>query len=285
MSVTNCIRFNRFSVFVPLLLLTVAFDHEVAGFKSIIANRFARQKSIQGRQLWKQQEHHTNIQQRPGHVRNPLGTRLTSSTAAESPTKMPENSKLERRLLLVWVHVISGFVVYNYTRQTIWPGFLLQIPVKVWHLIHGLSAMVFAGGIVTTTLLEWKLPSIAANMKDEDGNADKSSIFLLTWLWQVESRLVLPAVTGSLVSGVAQAFYSYPSFRMAPSHVKSALHLMFLFGVWWAWTDRRSQASLRKGGFDESKVVQRRLSNLVSCAFLVGLYAVMILKPGYNFPV
>lgn len=182
----------------------------------------------------------------------------------------------QKRILLVWLHAIVGFVVWNYyTTSGLWPSFFLDIPGRVWSLLHALSAMVFAGGIITTTLLEWQLPSMMT------GSTTKDKSMLLQWLWQVESKLVLPAVSMSLVSGVVQAFDKYTSLRTAPPHVKGALHIMALFAVWWAWTDRRSQASLREDGFDDTKVNARRLSNLVSCAFLVVLYGMMILKPGF----
>ena len=163
-------------------------------------------------------------------------------------------------------------MVTNYVRKAIWPAFLLAIPLKAWNLIHALSAMVFAGGIVTTTLLEWTLPSLVSQ-EDEQTR-------LLKWLWQVESVLVLPAVCTSLLSGVAQSFHSYNSLRYAPRHVKSALHMMFLFGIWWAWADRRSQAVLETE-VDLDTLHRRRIYNLVSCAFLVAIYGIMILKPGF----
>ncbi len=182
-------------------------------------------------------------------------------------------SKTEKRILLVWFHAVVGFVIWNYyTSSTLWPSFFLSVPLRVWNLLHALSAMLFAGGIVTTTVLEWKLPSVGS---------DAEQTILLKWLWQVESKLVLPAVSMSLVSGVVQAHVNYASLRAAPPHVKGALHVMALFAIWWAWTDRRSQASLREGGYDETKVTQRRVSNLVSCGFLVALYSMMILKPGF----
>jgi len=201
------------------------------------------------------------------------------------PTSTP--SKMEKRILLVWFHAVVGFVVWNYySTTTLWPSFFLDIPVRVWNLLHALSAMVFAGGIITTTLLEWQLPSLVMNGGGGGGAAagktsDKDKSMLLKWLWQVESKLVLPAVSMSLISGVVQAFDNYTSLRAAPPHVKGALHVMALFAIWWAWTDRRSQADLREGGFDEAKVNARRLSNLVSCTFLVVLYGMMILKPGF----
>lgn len=208
-----------------------------------------------------------------------LGLSRLSSAATDKNELDPKSSTLsviEKRILLVWFHAVIGFVVWNYyATSSLWPSFFLDIPVRVWSLLHALSAMVFAGGIITTTLLEWQLPSMMI------GTTTKDQSKLLQWLWQVESKLVLPAVSMSLISGVAQAFNNYTSLRAAPFHVKGALHVMVLFAVWWAWTDRRSQASLRDDGFEETKVMARRLSNLVSCAFLVVLYGMMILKPGY----
>jgi len=263
---------------ITVLFYLLTFGGFVDGFKPISPSIMRGQDMTHQRQhSWKSQLYPT----RTTNASASVGVTLFAGGAATPP----ENSKKKtgKRIMLVWVHAVTIFMIVNYARKTIWPAILLDIPLKVWNLIHALSGMAFAGGIVTTTLLEWQLPSIAhAEMKSNNNNtSESSSILLLKWLWQVESRLVLPAVTGSLISGVAQAFHMYPSLKLAPRHVKSAMHMMLLFGMWWAWTDRRSQAALlQKDGFDESKVVQRRFANLVSCAFLVALYGIMILKPG-----
>lgn len=211
--------------------------------------------------------------------RSPNSNLSIRRSAAADKNEMDQRtspSVVEKRILLVWFHAVIGFVVWNYyTTSGLWPSFFLEIPLRVWNLVHALSAMVFAGGIITTTLLEWQLPSAVIGTNKNDKS------IILQWLWQVESKLVLPAVSMSLVSGVVQSFDYYASLRAAPPHVKGALHLMALFAIWWAWTDRRSQASLREDGFDATKVTARRLSNLVSCAFLVVLYGMMILKPGF----
>jgi len=196
-----------------------------------------------------------------------------NTKSINSDLATPTMNKVEKRILLVWFHAVIAFVLWNYyTTSTLWPAILLTIPLKFWNLLHALSAMAFAGGIVTTTLLEWKLPIVG-------GDTEQSK--LLNWLWQVESKLVLPAVSMSLVSGVVQSHMYYNTLKSAPPHVKGALHIMALFAIWWAWTDRRSQSSLREGGFDETKVIQRRFSNLVSCGFLLALYSMMVLKPGF----
>ena len=120
-------------------------------------------------------------------------------------------------------------------------------------------------------------------------------------LFPMEGRLVLPGVTGSMLSGMAQSFYNYGSLRTAPLHVKSSLHLIFLFGIWWAVTDRQSQTDMLKlsimreendnDNSDSSTTIQeemmrvwkrRRLYNTVSCLFVAVLYGMMVLKPGFG---
>jgi hypothetical protein len=63
------------------------------------------------------------------------------------------------------------------------------------------------------------------------------------------------------------------------------LHVLLLFALWWGLTDRRSQAKIKQameqGEFDEAMLAGRRISNPVSCGFLLALYGIMILKPGY----
>jgi hypothetical protein len=211
----------------------------------------------------------------PPCIQRPVKLSLAAQKAFSTNSSIKD--KKSKGILLVWVHLLSIFVAGNYFRSTLWPPHLLGIRPAVWALVHGLSAMAFAGGVLTTTILEWTLPNMGQNR-------DISST-LLDWLWNIESKMVLPGVTGSMISGVVQAHQTYGTLRHAPIHVKSALHLMLLFGIWWAWTDRRSQADVRAAGgsFDATKVgTCRRLYNVVSCGFLVSIYGVMILKPGFS---
>jgi hypothetical protein len=78
---------------------------------------------------------------------------------------------------------------------------------------------------------------------------------------------------------------------------------MKLFGVWWGATDRRTQKQAQQHFVLEQEttqdnhakyanadaeilprglVRQRRASNLVSCVFLLALFATMVLKPGFT---
>ena len=177
-----------------------------------------------------------------------------------------------------WILTVSGFIVANYG-TTIRPAFLLKFPLKVWNLVHALGGMVFAGSILTTTILEWL---VVAN------GEESVQKFWFQHVPRVERTVVLPALTVSIVSGVAQSFISYASVRRAPRHVKSALHILSLFAIWWGATDlttqNRALATTDSVGGDVQKSVMslRRFSNVGSCLFLVALYAVMVLKPGFR---
>ena len=219
------------------------------------------------------------------------------ATTANDPSCTKNDNKRSatagKRILLVWVHLLSIFIAANYFRTSLYPAFLLQIQPPIWALTHSIGAMAFAGGVITTTLLEWNLPSLIDKTKlapgsevDKGGNG---AMELLRWLFQIESNLVLPGVTMSLISGVVQSFQNYGTFRYAPLHVKSSLHVMLAYGAWWVIMDRRSQRDLLKGGkdgcsygYDKNKLVKRRVANVVSCAFLLVLYGIMILKPGVS---
>lgn len=245
----------------------------------------------------------------------------------------------------LWVHLVSIFVLANYyfcnsptaaAAACCWPAAMAtRVSLSAWSLVHALSGMLFSGGIVTTTVLEWRVVQHAYKNHRRDGqqqtktnddsnanpNNQHHSDLLRFWFHAgapaVERWLVLPAVTGSLVSGVAQAALAYGRLRSAPRHVKSSLHLLLLLGLWWGATDRTTQRRVQQelvvgtttkqeendedgaaaavvetssnSGSESNNTKklplvlrQRRASNLVSCAFLAALYAVMVLKPGYH---
>ncbi len=108
----------------------------------------------------------------------------------------------------------------------------------------------------------------------------------------LDAAIVLPALSGAIVSGVGQAYHDYGGLALSPKHVVGAFHLLLTFGVWWMVTDVTSQ---RKAvdtvqNMDESsgglvhvpKILRMRgISNIVSCVFVVMMYALMVLKPGF----
>lgn len=179
-----------------------------------------------------------------------------------------------------WLLGVSGFIVKSYVGP-LWPASLSEAPLTSLNFVHALSGMLFAGSIITTTVIEWTVVQ----------SRDKSvARFWFRNAPGVEKALVLPALAGSIVSGTAQAFQIYGSLSHAPLHVKSVLHLLATFGLWWAITDRTTQ----KQAFNATDVdfgpheslpkvmIRRRLSNIVSCGFLILLYAFMVLKPGLS---
>lgn len=205
---------------------------------------------------------------------------------------------------------MSIFIVKNYASTDLWPTpQLAEIPIPYLSLIHNLSNMVFSGSIITTTIIEWIVT---------DSNDFKIISFWFDRIQRVERFLVLPALFLSVVSGIIRANVTYGTSLMdSPLHIKSSLHLLATFGLWWGITDRTTinrVSSLVEGEEDDEKVnttcntttntrskegnvdvvqeVQipfnkrlvkiRRISNIISCGFLVASYAMMTLKPGLS---
>ena len=109
--------------------------------------------------------------------------------------------------------------------------------------------------------------------------------------------VVLPALTGSIISGSGQATIDYGGMVGAPKHVTGAVHALLTFGLWWGATDVTTQgrakelarkldgesdAFLQGDGDATSLLKLRRISNIVSCLMVIGLYALMVLKPGFG---
>jgi hypothetical protein len=186
--------------------------------------------------------------------------------------------------------MLSIFMMLNYFWGALPPCSVFgMLSLPAWSFFHAISAMVFSGSIITTTVLEWIVTTNTAE-------------FAIRRLFSIERILVLPALTLNVVSGVAQVYGTYlpasTPLRYAPPHVKAVFHILFLFGLWWGFTDRMSQGPLERllltaspleeEGILESQrgekingaLKQRRLSNVVSCGFVLALYAIMIFKPG-----
>lgn len=147
--------------------------------------------------------------------------------------------------------------------------------------------MLFGGTIIISTLIEWLVL--------RSRNPSVLRFWFIT-VPAIDTTVVLPAVTGSILSGVAQAVIDYESFRSAPKYVIGTLHALTTFALWWALTDRTTQKEAKRAVLkwteesssdNNSTTVEippvlytRRRSNVVSCIFVVALYAIMVLKPG-----
>lgn len=168
-----------------------------------------------------------------------------------------------------WAIAVGAFLVINYFWGTsAWPGFLMSVDVRMWALVHAVSGMLFAGGILVTSVLEFLVVR---------SGSDDVQQFWFSAATKAEWLVVLPGLTGSMVSGIAQAWQMYQCpIKFAPLHVKLPIHVMALFAVWWMLTD----VATRDAAKDKKKQGKRLISNLVSCLFVFALYGIMVLKPG-----
>jgi hypothetical protein len=109
-----------------------------------------------------------------------------------------------------------------------------------------------------------------------------------------------------------QAAIDYGSMTMAPKHIRLAIHILITFAMWWVATNWTTQRAIKKSmqqehsngwwGIDDNNnnnnnninnntssssplrrfFYLRQASNLISSLFVVSLYALMALKPGYS---
>lgn len=191
-------------------------------------------------------------------------------------------------LIVGWAVAVGGFLIRNYKTSNPWPAVLVTGPRRFWNFLHAISSTVFSGTILVTTLIEWFVV--------RSGAPAVMQFWFLTVLPVVDIAVVLPALSGAIVSGVAQSIQEYHKLVEAPKYVKAVLHTMATFGLWWALTDRPTQhraqqavqswvqqaASLsNKNALLLPGILKwRRASNLVSCLFVMALYVLMVLKPG-----
>lgn len=196
----------------------------------------------------------------------------------ESPQKQEKESNLTELLGLgVWMSALSSFLlINNYVGP--FPANILDVPAKLWPVMHSLGGMLFAGGIILTTCIEW--------LVTESKNAN----VLKFWFEKVpalDASIVLPALTASIVSGTGLAVDHYDSLGEAPFHVTAAISTLLAAAAWWASTDLTTQSAAFtaveewEDGQDVPNILQfRKFSNIVSCGFVLALYAIMVIKPG-----
>lgn len=176
---------------------------------------------------------------------------------------------------------LSGFLLYNNYVQP-FPLLIQKIPVQYFELMHAVTGMLFGGGIILTTLIEW----LVIESKD---------VQVLTFWFQkvpgLDSKIVLPALTGLIVSGVGLSVDHYDSLGESPFHVVASISTLLAFALWWAATDLTTQGKAANAvedwvndgsRKDVPGILQlRKISNVISCSFVVAIYIIMVLKPGF----
>mmetsp|Transcript_6909 Transcript_6909/g.10080 ORF Transcript_6909/g.10080 Transcript_6909/m.10080 type:complete len:287 (-) Transcript_6909:70-930(-) len=197
------------------------------------------------------------------------------------------SKKLELIGLGVWLLGISGFILVNNFVGP-WPAVMKEIPERTFFLNHMVGGMLFGGGIILTTCIEWL---VAKN---------KEVSVLQFWFNKVpilDTLIVVPALTVSMISGTGLTIRRYGGLGTAPPHVDAIFWTLILFLSWWAATDLTTQGTalkavndmplvLKKGEEVEvpQVVLNRHFSNVISCFFILMLYSVMVLKPGTLIP-
>jgi len=216
----------------------------------------------------------------------------------EQEEKWEADSKVvELAALGGWMSLVSAFILMNNFVGP-WPQWLMSqgsVHERVWFTLHMLGGMLFGGGIVLTTAIEYM---VAQN---------KNESVLSFWFDKVpllDAAIVLPGLTLAMVSGTGLTAAHYGGLGLAPVHIQIVFYTLVAFAIWWAVTDLTTQGSALEavnewsvstaagnGGDDDATkeekkdgvpdvVLRRTVSNVVSCLFVLALYAIMVLKLG-----
>jgi hypothetical protein len=197
-----------------------------------------------------------------------------------------ESKGVELAALVLWMGAISAFVLVNNFVGP-WPEFMGRVPERAWFACHMLAGMLFGGGVVLTTAIE----GLVAQNKNGD--------VLSFWFDKVpllDAAIVLPGLTLAMISGTGLAIVRYGGLAAAPHHIQVVFWTLVAFAAWWALTDLTTQGgalaqvnewAASTAGMDEGSrgdvppiVRFRKISNVLSCVFVVLLYAEMVFKPG-----
>lgn len=199
-----------------------------------------------------------------------------------------ESKKVELILLGIWGVSISAFILINNFYGP-WPLFMKGIPERTFFLSHMIGGMLFGGGIILTTCIERLVAK---------SNNPGVLQFWFDKVPELDGLIVVPALTISMISGTGLSIVRYGGLNIAPPHVGAIFWTLIAFMTWWAATDLTTQGTALKAvermyerseagetGLETPKVVvDRHVSNVVSCFFVLTLYSFMVLKPGTLFP-
>lgn len=198
--------------------------------------------------------------------------------------RVDEAKKEELILLGIWGVSISAFILINNFYGP-FPLAMKQVPERVFFLSHMIGGMLFGGGIILTTCIERLVAK---------SNNPGVLQFWFDKVPELDGLIVVPALTVSMVSGTGLAITRYGGLNVAPPHVDAIFWALIAFMSWWAATDLTTQGAALKevetmyarslaGETDletPKVVVNRHVSNVVSCFFILILYSMMVLKPG-----
>ena len=196
-----------------------------------------------------------------------------------------DSSNAELAALGLWFSALSAFIFINNFIGP-WPEAMDDVPERTWFLGHMLGGMLFGGGVILTAALEWLVV-----------NSKNPSVFRFYFdkVPLLDAAIVLPGLTLSMVSGTGLAIERYGGLGVAPPYIPLVFYTLVAFAAWWGFTDLTTQgralvavnewaatADIDDDGKrkDVPKIVElRKISNVVSCLFVVALYGVMVLKP------
>jgi hypothetical protein len=208
-----------------------------------------------------------------------------SSVIREEKWEM-DSKIVELAALGGWLAGISVFILINNFVGP-WPEAMKDVPERIWFVLHMLGGMLFGGGVILTAAIEW----LVANNKNESVLQ-----FYFDKVPLLDAAIVLPGLTLAMISGTGLAIEHYGGLGIAPAHIQTVFYTLVAFASWWAITDLTTQgsaltavnqwaasASSNDGDSerDVPKIVHlRKISNVVSCLFVIALYAIMVMKPG-----
>ena len=268
--------------------VTDAFSLELPVESAVHHHRLSRAREINGPIITTAAE--SKIFSPFNIKREPLALATNESDDGKSFSFLSSNGfKGDALGLALWLLAISTFIVINVKVGPYPQSLLLALSRPQWSLVHAISSMMFGGTILLTTLIENLVVS------------SRKIAVVRFWFLSVprlDLMVVLPALTGSIISGIGQATIDYGGMIGAPKHVTGAVHALLTFGLWWGATDITTQERAKKlarsldGESDfgllevdddaMSLLKLRRMSNIVSCLLVIGLYALMVLKPGFD---
>ena len=201
-------------------------------------------------------------------------------TASDEENWEADSKVVELAGLAIWMLSLTGFIFANNFIGP-WPAFMSSIPERVFFTGHMLGGMLFGGGIIMTTALEWlcvknRQPAVLT--------------FYFDKVPLLDMALVLPGLTLAMFSGTGLTITRYGGLGIAPAHIPVVFYILTAFAAWWGATDLATQGKAMRA-VDEwvatngqgpiPKIVEDRFwSNIISCGFVIALYSAMVLKPG-----